>query len=174
MKLTKAQKCYLTQNRNKRTAIAMGMHLGITSDAVRDFYKQADKPPRIRDKWTEAQIQFLLDNYKAYSYSELALMLNEKFKMNYSRGAIAGKITRLVGKTKQADKVYVSKNVNVKEKLPETTDGISFYDVEKNQCQFILGHMRCCGKDNYNKSMYCLEHHNECYKKPVYDMKVIE
>ena len=45
----------------------------------------------------------------------------------------------------------------VRERLPDTTEGVSLLDVKEDQCREIIGHWRCCGEP-VSRGSYCANH----------------
>lgn len=57
---------------------------------------------------------------------------------------------------------FFPKEKIVKEKMAETSDGVSLLNVNNSQCRELIGHWRCCGKP-VEKISYCTEHYRKNY-----------
>jgi len=78
-----------------------------------------------------------------------------------SRGAVAGRLKRhkavLRGYTGNVKTIPVAKTP-----LPETTDGITIFELKNNTCRYIIGNSRYCGHTTQDRS-FCDHHHSICY-----------
>lgn len=115
------------------------------------------------------QRQAVYELYRAGdTYTEIAIKLNLKCRNTAATVIYQGRkqgIDLPRREARERTNTFVANKPIKKERLPDTTEGVSLLDVNDSQCREIIGHMRCCGKEVVERGSksYCLEHSNKNY-----------
>ena len=140
--------------------------------------------------WTRERMDYLLQSWRdGWSFSELALRLNEQFGCFLSRSSVAGKVARMKlandERIKRAPRVRApraarslaaaaSPRPTPAPRVPLKPRMIDMLELSRHTCRYPYGDtppFRYCGCPPIKGSPYCREHTSVCWNHPPLELE---